>query len=147
MMTTPIFCLCSGRMFSRQRNSVQLFKSCAGANMIKPITCNVVWLVRVVLLKDCPDSLIVIFTSPLKKKAMFCTKALATNPFSSTFMNCWLWFYYWFRRTFLSEIPPIRKQDKSEGFDSCDQPSNLTQIGFKSSIFQPVWPWKLMDDP
>ena len=29
------------------------------------------------------------------------------------------------------------KQDKSEGFDSCDRPSNLTQIGFKSSIFQP----------
>ena len=30
------------------------------------------------------------------------------------------------------------EQGKSEGFDSCDQPSNLTQIGFKSSIFQPV---------
>ena len=29
---------------------------------------------------------------------------------------------------------------------SCDRPSNLTQIGFKSSIFQPVWPWNLMDD-
>ena len=29
------------------------------------------------------------------------------------------------------------KQGKSEGFDSCDWPSNLTQIGFKSSIFQP----------
>ena len=28
-----------------------------------------------------------------------------------------------------------------------DRPSNLTQIGFKSSIFQPVWPWNLMDDP
>ena len=39
------------------------------------------------------------------------------------------------------------EQGKSEGFDSCDQPSNLTQIGFKSSIFQPVWPWNLMDDP
>ena len=39
------------------------------------------------------------------------------------------------------------KQGKSEGFDSCDRPSNLTQIGFKSSIFQPVWPWNLMDDP
>ena len=35
---------------------------------------------------------------------------------------------------------------KSEGFDSCDRPSNLTQNGFKSSIFQPVWPWKFMDD-
>ena len=39
------------------------------------------------------------------------------------------------------------KQGKSEGFDSCDRPSNLTQIGFKSSIFQPVWPRNLMDDP
>ena len=39
------------------------------------------------------------------------------------------------------------EQGKSEGFDSCDRPSNLTQIGFKSSIFQPVWPWYLMDDP
>ena len=38
------------------------------------------------------------------------------------------------------------KQGKSEGFDSCDWPSNLTQIGLKSSTFQPVWPWKLMDD-
>ena len=36
------------------------------------------------------------------------------------------------------------EQGKSEGFDSCDRPSN--QIGFKSSIFQPVWPWNLMDD-
>ena len=40
----------------------------------------------------------------------------------------------------------IWKQDKSEGFDSCDRPCNLTQIWSKSSIFQPVWPWNLMDD-
>ena len=39
------------------------------------------------------------------------------------------------------------EQGKSERFDSCDRPSNLTQIGFKSSIFQPLWPWNLMDDP
>ena len=39
------------------------------------------------------------------------------------------------------------KQGKSEGFDSCDRPSNLTQIGFKSSIFQTLWSWNLMDDP
>ena len=38
------------------------------------------------------------------------------------------------------------KQGKSEGFDSCDRPSYLTQTGFKSLIFQPVWPWYLMDD-
>ena len=31
---------------------------------------------------------------------------------------------------------PKIKQGKSEGFDSCDRPSNLTQIGFKSSIFR-----------
>ena len=37
------------------------------------------------------------------------------------------------------------QQGKSEGFDSCDRPSNITQIGFKS-IFQPLWPWNLMDD-
>ena len=30
------------------------------------------------------------------------------------------------------------QQGKSEGFDSCDRPSNVAQIGFKSSIFQPV---------
>ena len=34
-------------------------------------------------------------------------------------------------------IPRWQKQCKSEGFDSCDRPSNLTQTGFKSSIFQP----------
>ena len=39
-----------------------------------------------------------------------------------------------------------KKQGKSEGFDSCDRPSNFTQVGFKSSIFQPVWPWNLIDD-
>ena len=42
-----------------------------------------------------------------------------------------------------TEIQP----GKSEGFDSCDRPSNLTQIGFKWSIFQPLWPCNLMDDP
>ena len=54
----------------------------------------------------------------------------------------------------------IKKQGKSEGFDSCDRPSNLTQIGFKLSIFQSgnawfgskwtiflaEWPWNLTDD-
>ena len=29
----------------------------------------------------------------------------------------------------------ILKQGKSEGFDSCDRPSNITQTGFKSSFF------------
>ena len=40
----------------------------------------------------------------------------------------------------------VYHQGKSEGFDSCDWPSNLAQIEFKLSIFQPVWPWNLMDD-
>ena len=35
----------------------------------------------------------------------------------------WLWSFH-------------SKQGKSEGFDSCYQPSNLTQIGFKSLIFR-----------
>ena len=39
-----------------------------------------------------------------------------------------------------------KEQSKSEGFDSCDRPSNLTQIGFKSLIFHPVWPKYSMDD-
>ena len=38
-----------------------------------------------------------------------------------------------FKCIFLNEI----KQGKSEGFDSCDRPSNLTQIGLKSLIFRP----------
>ena len=38
------------------------------------------------------------------------------------------------------------EQGKSEGFDSCDRPSNRAKILSKSSIFQPVWPWNLMDD-
>ena len=38
-----------------------------------------------------------------------------------------------------------KKQGKSEGFDSCDQPSNLIQTLFKSLIFQAIWPKNLMD--
>ena len=33
------------------------------------------------------------------------------------------------------------EQGKSEGFDSYDRPSNLTEIGLNLSIFQPTWPW------
>ena len=40
----------------------------------------------------------------------------------------------------------IMEQGKSEGFDSCDLPTNLTQIGYKSLTFQPMWPWILIDD-
>ena len=47
---------------------------------------------------------------------------------------------------FVAEDLMIIQQGKSEGFDSCDRPSNLAQIWSKSSIFQPVWPWNLMYD-
>ena len=40
----------------------------------------------------------------------------------------------------------IKKQDKYDGLDNCERPCNLTQTGFKSSIFQPMWPWNFMDD-
>ena len=73
-------------------------------------TSHVMWLVRI--FKDWQAFLIVIFTLPLKKKAMCCTKALATDhPFSSTFMNCWLWFYYWFRRGFYPKSPQPEKKN------------------------------------
>ena len=40
-----------------------------------------------------------------------------------------------------------KKQGKSKGFDSCNRPSNLTQIGFKSSICHPcdleIW-WMII---
>ena len=39
----------------------------------------------------------------------------------------------------------------SEGFDSCDWPSNFSQIGFKSSIFSPcdleIWWWPDLEKP
>ena len=41
------------------------------------------------------------------------------------------------RNLSLAEDLFLPKQGKSEGFESCDRPSTLTQIGFKSSIFQP----------
>ena len=50
-------------------------------------------------------------------------------------------FSSWFCLIILHE----NKQGKSEGFDSCDQPSNLTQAWFKSLIFQPLRPWNLID--
>ena len=31
-------------------------------------------------------------------------------------------------------------------FDSCDRPSNLSQLGVKSSINHCMWPWNLMND-
>ena len=43
-------------------------------------------------------------------------------------------------------IMVIIGQTLCEGFDSCDRPSNLTQIAFKSLIFRPLWPWNQMDN-
>ena len=37
----------------------------------------------------------------------------------------------------LKQYFAIIEQGKSEGFDSCNRPSNLTQIGLKWSIFRP----------
>ena len=41
----------------------------------------------------------------------------------------------------------VSKQYKYEGFEFFNRPSNVAQIGFKSSIFRPAWRWNLMDDP
>ena len=45
----------------------------------------------------------------------------------------------------------LKKQGQSEGFDSCDRPSNTNQVGFKSTIFWPRmifkfdgWPQKII---
>ena len=45
-------------------------------------------------------------------------------------------FYLQINDAWISQsVQSIMRTSKSEGFDSCDGPSNLTQIGFKSSIF------------
>ena len=44
------------------------------------------------------------------------------------------------------EISQSYKQGKSQGFNSCNRPSHLTQIGSKSWIFRPLWPKNLIDD-
>ena len=42
----------------------------------------------------------------------------------------------------MSETVNYIEQGKSEGFDSCDRPSNLKL----DSNFQQVWPWNLLND-
>ena len=42
--------------------------------------------------------------------------------------------------------PDDKQQGKPEGFDSCDRPSNLIQIGLKSSMFRCVWLSNVMHD-
>ena len=97
-------------------------------------TWHAMWLVSVVFFKYCPASLIVVFTLPLKKKAMFCTKVLATDPFSPTFMNCWLWFYYWFRRGFY----PRSLQPEKKTLVSPVKPASRT------SPAEPAWRLSLL---
>ena len=67
--------------------------------------------------------------------------------------HCSAWMQLLIHANYVSKTNPdaesmdfCSEQGKSEGFHSCDRPSNLTQIGLKSSTFQPVWPWNLMDD-
>ena len=76
------------------------------------------------------------------------------TPVTLTF-DLWPWPFAWTSLLSLVITPEnfvaIRweehsEQGKSEGFDSCDRPSNLAQIWSKSSIFCPLWPWNLMDD-
>ena len=65
----------------------------------------------------------------------------STRPSVSTVLTKCSWYWSYRNISFWKKKP-----SKSEGFDSCDRPSNLTQIGFKSSTFHPMWPWNLMDD-
>ena len=81
------------------------------------------------------------FVSVLLKKADVMGIKIMLLRYHAIAMYTYEWYISWLSKSTVFE------QGKSEGFDSCDWPSNLTQIGFKSSIFQPVWPWKLMDDP
>ena len=54
--------------------------------------------------------------------------------YCSLALNHW----YYVLSEFASKVKQYPfEQGKSEGFDSCDQPSNLTQIGLKWSIFCP----------
>ena len=46
----------------------------------------------------------------------------------------WVWYnHFYFHKK--GSLPYIPKTRQTWGIDSCDRPSNLTQIGFKSSIF------------
>ena len=66
-------------------------------------------------------------------QSMLVKGALGNKPWSTSpyHVTLWQWVYEWVEY----------QQGKSEGFDSCDRPSNLTQIGFKSSIYQKISWW------
>ena len=87
------------------------------------------------LFKDCPASLIVISTLLLKNKAMFCTKGLAMDPFSSTFMNCWLWgFFIDFEEAFIQN-----PSNQKKTLISPVEPAPRT------SPAEPAWRLRLID--
>ena len=71
-------------------------------------TCHVLWLVRVVLFKDCTASLIVIFTLPLKMKAMHVLHKSVSYGSILTKIHADFDFTIDFEEA-LSEIPPTRK--------------------------------------
>ena len=75
-------------------------------------------------------------------KAFFRTRSYAPSEISMITTVC----LFCLKKKRVNGFLKKKNQGKSEGFESCDRPSNLTQIGFKSSICQPVWPWNLMDD-
>ena len=72
----------------------------------------------------------------LKRKPCFAQKALAMDPFSSTFMNCWLWFYNWFRRGF---YPKSLQPEKKNPLVSPVEPASRTSPG------APAWRLRLID--
>ena len=72
-----ILAWCSHHMLSPQDNSVQLFKSYAGAKMIKPILVTLCDLSGWYFLKIVQLSLLLSSPCHLKKIAMFCTEYLA----------------------------------------------------------------------
>ena len=57
----------------------------------------------------------------------FHKKKTINGQFQICFLNFWI-IYQWITH---------KKQGKSEGFDSCNQPSNLTQMGFNGRFFNP----------
>ena len=70
MMTTPILASVLATCFTSTQpcSIIQIMCRC-NYDKANTNTCHVMWLVRVVLFKDCPASLIVIFTLPLQKES------------------------------------------------------------------------------
>ena len=73
-------------------------------------TCHVMWLVRVVLFKNCPASLIVIFTLSLKKKAIICTKNASNGSVLINIHELMALILLLISKSLLYEIPPTSKK-------------------------------------